>query len=369
MKVLVVGVGAGGNKSMIAAIKMGVVKEEDTILINSTSKDIPSEYNGEIVIISPDDHGCGKEINVARKYAIDSIKAGKLNIDRIREYDSVIVVTSTEGGTGSGSSPIIAQFFSEYYGRNTHIIAFTGFEEDVRGISNTIEFFKNMNDKLMIQAISNASFMREANNNKFKAEQLANEEMAKRIRILSGQDFIDSGQNIDDTDILKVSNTAGYMTVESIEIKKALVDQDDFNKYIKQMIYNSHSIKSDNPGAARIGVVLNLDEASEDAIDSRYLSIVETYGEPHEIFTQKQWDGNKEYIAIIVGGMRMPIEEVEKIYNHYKEKTEKVNKNMDSFFTKVQDMSINEEDKIFDMISAKSSREEVTIDSFLKNFE
>lgn len=367
MKVLIVSVGAGGNKSMITAIKMGVVKEEDTILINSTSKDIPPEYNGKVIIISPDDHGCGKEINVARQYAIDSIKAGKLNIDNITEYDSVIVLTSTEGGTGSGASPIIAKYFSECYGRNTHIIAFTGFEDDTRGLANTIEFFKNMNDKLMIQTINNASFLKEAGNNKFKAEQLANEEVAKRIRILSGQDFLETSQNIDDTDILKVSNTAGYMTVESIEIKKDLVDQDDFNKYIKQMIYNSHSIKSENPGAARIGVVLNLSEASEDAIDSRYLSIIETYGEPHEIFTQKQWDGNKEYIAIIVGGMKMPIDAIEKIYEHYKEKTEKVNKNMDSFFDKIQEMSINEDDKIFNMISSTSSREEVTVDSFLKN--
>ena len=43
-------------------------------------------------------------------------------------------------------------------------------------------------------------------------------------------------KDIDDTDILKVSNTSGYMTVEHIMIDKPLVDQEDFNKLIKKIL-------------------------------------------------------------------------------------------------------------------------------------
>ena len=114
-----------------------------------------------------------------------------LNIS-VEKYTTVMVVGSCSGGTGSGSIPILGRLFSEVLNRNVHIITFTGFEEDVRELSNTIEFFKEMDSKLVVQTISNASFLQEAGGNKFKAEQLANNEMCKRIAILTGKNFIDS---------------------------------------------------------------------------------------------------------------------------------------------------------------------------------
>ena len=367
MNFLLIGAGQAGNKAVISAIEKGAVREEDTILINSTDKDISKEYNGQVIITNPNNVGAGKEQAVAKNYTINAIKSGLLSIDRIKEYDTVIIATSTEGGTGSATTPIIAKFFSEYYGRNVHVIAFTGFESDVRGISNTIEFFKSLDPKLMVQTISNSSFMKDAGNNTFKAEQMANDEMTRRIVIMSGQKFIESEHNIDDTDLLKVSNTAGYMTVEHIDIRKPLVDQEDFNKYVKQMIYNSHSIKPDSSGAARIGVILNIDEASEDAVDYTYSTIVDSYGKPYEIFLQKQWDGRQEYIELIVGGMKMPIDRIQEIYNHYKEETEKVNKASDSFYARSQEMVIDDVDGIFNMIS-EGERDKVSIEDFLANF-
>ena len=62
--------------------------------------------------------------------------------------------------------------------------------------------------------------------------------MCKRIRVFTGMDFIDSKQNIDDTDINKVSNTSGYMTVEYKQLRKPLESQDDFNKVIKILELN-----------------------------------------------------------------------------------------------------------------------------------
>lgn len=368
MKIMLVGVGASGNKAVLTAIEKNVVSEEDTMLVNSTSKDIPKDYSGEVIIISPDNYGCGKEINVARQYAIDCIKAGKFNIDRINEYDSIIFVTSTEGGTGSGATPVIAQFVNKIYGRNVHIIAFTGFEEDVRGISNTLQFFKNLDENLMIQTISNSSFLREASNNRFKAEQLANEELAQRIRIITGMDFIESTQNIDNMEVLKLANTAGYMTAEKVVIKKPLTDQNDFNKYLRNMIMESHSIRSANPGTARVGMILNIDEESEDAVDYQYTGVVEAFGKPYEFFTQKQWDGKQEYIAMIISGMKMPMEAIQAMYDRYIEATQMVNKNSDSFFSKVQDFTMDENDKVFDMIKdSKDTNKTMSVDDFLKN--
>ena len=71
-----------------------------------------------------------------------------------------------------------------------HIIAFTGFEEDVRGLSNTVEFFKEIGPNIVVQTISNASYLAKAGNNRLKAEEMANEEMADRIEIITGKNFI-----------------------------------------------------------------------------------------------------------------------------------------------------------------------------------
>ena len=362
MKAMLIGVGACGNKAVCTAIENNVVSVEDTVLINSTSKDFPKEYTGKKIIMSPNDTGCGKERATARDFAIRLIKDGEMNLP-MKDYTTVVVVTSLEGGSGSGASCILAKFCHDVLNRNVHVIGFTGFEEDVRGLSNTIEFFKELDSKLIIQTISNASFLKEADGNKFKAEQLANLEMCKRIAILTGQNFIASSQNIDDTDILKVSNTSGYMTVEEHYLPKPLVDVDDFNKIVKEMIYNSHSIKSKNPGAIRIGVILNIKPESEDAIDYSFQMLKDTYGHPYECFMQKQWDGKKEYIQFIISGMQMPLDEVQEIFDRYNEAYNKVQQGNDQFYKAVNEMNLADGADKFNMI--KPVEKGMSIESFL----
>lgn len=363
MKALLVGIGAAGNKAAVEAVNQGVVDVEDCIIINSTSKDFPEGFEGRKIILSINDQGCGKERKTAHDFAVRMIQDGKLNID-CKGYTTVIVATSVEGGTGSGSAPLIAKFFKHVQNRNVHIIAFTGFEDDARGLSNTVEFFKEMESDLIVQTIRNASYMREAGGNKFKAEELANKEMARRIKIITGQNFIASSQNIDDTDILKVSNTSGYMTVEEKYFDKMLETTDDFDRVVKNMIYNSHSIQSKNPGAIRIGIILNIDPGSEDAIDYSFKDIKAAYGNPYECFMQKQWDGKREYIQWIASGMQMPLDEIEEIYNRYLEASNKVQKNADEFFSKMQSMEMDSTNDKFDMIKPVGSGQSVA--DFLK---
>ena len=166
MKTLLIGIGAAGNKAVMTAINMGVVDVADTIIINSTRKDFPKEYSGNTIVLSGTDTGCGKERSVSKDYTRKAISDGKFNFDNIGDYISVIIATSVEGGTGSGSAPIIAKLFNQVYLRNTHIIAFTGFEDDVRGLSNTVEFFKELDSNIMVQTISNKTYLAQAGNNK-----------------------------------------------------------------------------------------------------------------------------------------------------------------------------------------------------------
>lgn len=365
MKVLTIGCGAAGSKAVLETINCGVISVDDTMIVNSTSKDFPHEYIGTKIMLTDKDSGAGKERGIAKEYTKRAMAAGKFNFDNINQYETVLVIAGLEGGTGSGSAPLIASFFSKVHARNVHIIAFTGFEDDVRGLSNTVEFFKEIDPKIVVQTISNKAFLAQAGNNKLKAEELANKEMATRISVLTGQDFIEGSQNIDDTDILKLSNTAGYMTVEKKYFNKSLETVDDFEKIIKNMIYNSASIKSNNPAAARLGVVLNISPASEDAIDYSFESLKKAYGNPFEFFTQVQWDGQQEYIGYIASGMRMPIDEIKAVYDRYIVQTDLINKNGDEFYSAMSELNTLEEDDQFNMI--QKSKKGISMDDFLKN--
>lgn len=367
MNVLMVGVGAAGNKAVLEAISMGVIDVKDTCIINSTSKDFPEGYEGRKIILGKEDKGCGKERHLAKEFARQAIGDKKLIFDDevIYTYKTVIIATSVEGGTGSGSSPTIAKYFKQCYNRNVIVFAFTGFNDDVRGLSNTVEFFKEMSPEISVQTISNVTFLQQAGNNKLKAEEYANKEFATRVSVLTGQDFIDGSQNIDNTDILKLSTTTGYMTTEKRYFDKSLETSDDYEKIIKKMIYNSATIKSTDSCATRIGVILNINENSKDAVDYSFASLKATYGNPYELYTQIQWDGKKEYIAFIVSGMKMPLDEIKAIYEKYKEESEKVNKKGDDFFDVIGDFSSMEEDNQFDMI--RNTNKAMTLSDFLNN--
>lgn len=366
MKTFLIGVGAAGNKAVVNAVELGIMDVEDTCIVNSTSKDFPKDYKGTKIILTDGDTGCGKERSIAKEYTRKAMADGKFNIQaKIADYTTVIVATSVEGGTGSGSAPMIAKMFNKVFVKNVHIIAFTGFEEDVRGLSNTVEFFKEIDPAIVVQTISNASYLQVAGNNKLRAEELANKEMSERISVLTGQNFIEGSQNIDDTDILKLSNTSGYMTVEKKYFNKSLETRDDFEKIIKNMVYNSASIKSKEPAAKRLGVVLNIKPASEDAIDYTFKSLKAAYGNPFEFYTQVQWDGESEYIAYIASGMKMPLDEIKEVYDRYIEETKKINKNDDEFFAEMDSMGSLKEDDQFNMIKNFSKGESLA--DFLSN--
>ena len=154
------------------------------------------------------------------------------------------------------------------------------------------------------------------------------------------------------------------MTVEEAYLDKPLVDVDDFNKVVKQMIYNSHSIKSKNPGAIRIGIILNLRPESEDAVDYSFQLIKEAYGNPYECFQQKQWDGKREYIQFIVSGMQMPLDAIQEIFDRYNEACKRVQTQNDQFYQAVAGMNLDPSAGRFDMI--KPVEKGTSIEAFLK---
>ena len=366
MRVKLIGVGAAGNKAAIEAVDKKVLAQNNVLLVNSTLRDIPPEYKGDKYQYSKAYGGCGKERKIAKDLCMSDLKDGSIPINAFLGYDTpeqaelVIIVTSTEGGTGSGSSTVLARYISGMLGINVHVFGFIGFKSDVRGLKNTLEWFKELSEDYAVECIDNSKFLPECRDNKMKAEKAANDEFCKKIGMLIGNPIRDSEHNIDPTDLLKVSaQTTGFMCIESAQFEK-IKNREQFEQVVINMIDNSKSLDIGKISSSRVAVIINISEASTDYIS--YEDIIdERYGSPYEVFLHIQHESDMpEFITVIAGGIKMPIEEVEQIHNEYKRRMDRVDKDDDTFFAAAQGLEMEDDDKF----SMKDKKKTMSAEEF-----
>ena len=356
-----IGIGAAGNKAAITAVENNIISVNKTMLINSTLKDIPADYqtkDGAIVRQYVGAYGgCGKERNISFDLAEKSLQDDTLGLEDFlgigtdSQCELCIIVASTEGGTGSGSAPIIGKYILNVLGVDVHIFGIAGFEDDVRGMRNTVEFFKEMDENFAVECIKNSKFLTECNGNKLKAEKKANEEFCKKISVLMGLQIRDSEHNIDPTDLLKLSaKTYGYMVIETCVFTEKIKNRDQFRQAIVDCLDESKSLDVDSEGIKRLGVIMNVKRDSTDYIDYRDI-ILDRFGVAYETYEHIQHEEQTmpEFISFVMAGLKMPMEEIESTYKNYEDSVKRVNKSADSFFSTIQEKTIDQTDSAFNL--------------------
>lgn len=372
-KTLVIGLGAAGNKAAIKLVEDGVKNAADIILINSTDVDVPAAYKGACYLLKGTSGGFGKERTKSKNAMIYFLKSGELPIkEKLSSlddegrlmYKKAIVIASTEGGTGSGASVILAKYIKDVIKIPVHIIGIAGFGKDGRGLSNTMEFLNDVEEGTICSMVKNDSFMSEYNS-EILAEKAANDQIETEILIEEGKLIKESEQNIDQRDLYKVSTTPGYHQVEFMYLKDKIRNKKDFAAALTEMLDNSHHMET-KPSQTKMAVILNMNENSQLFCDD-YQVLLDRLGKCYEIYTHRQFEGNKEYIAVISAGLKMPIEEAKEVYERYKEASDSVDKSEDSFYSEIKKMKGNSEDSKFDMVSTEiNSGSE---DDFFASFE
>lgn len=347
MRVKILGLGAAGNKAAIKTLEKEIIGESDVVLLNTTLKDIPSEFKQLAVKFSKDTEGCGKERVVGKKTMLQAIQNKDIDLSSFidMETNMVILAASTEGGSGSGAINICAKY---YIAMNipVHVFAFIGFNDDVRGIKNTLEFFKDLDDNIILHVIKNSEFL-DWSGNHSKAEELANEEFANQVEALIGSYMIPSEQNIDDKDMYKICNNTGYMDIQKINLQ-GVKNQVVFNQYIQEAYDNIKGFDFDQ-SAKRLGVIINASEKTINSIDHNFEVIKRYIGQPFEVFRHIQYDNEDEYMYVFAAGMNFPSDGIKEIGKLYKELNEKVNRSTNSFKDIFNDIDLEEGDDDFDM--------------------
>jgi hypothetical protein len=294
--------------------------------------------------------GTGKERGIARRITIEYLNAyGSVLDEFVKDADVVCVVNSTEGGNGSGASSVIYKYLLNVCVKNVLGFAFTGFEEDSRGLKNTLEFFRDADPHIALQVISNKKFLPFLGKNKLQAERLANEEFVERLRIIRGLDLQESTQNIDKTDLLKLVTTPGYIQVEHFAVIPEPHTELQMNQLLAVMLHNSKSLPTTST-CKRLGVILSLQDDLKDVVDYSYADLIKYYGTPYELFTHVQeatTRGNE--ICIIAAGLEMPMEAVQAVYDTFKVKTQQVAKGSNSFADAIAAMVDVHASEVYDM--------------------
>lgn len=343
MNVKIIGLGAAGNKASVRAVSNGLLKEEDVLLLNTAIQDIAQEYKSRSVIFNKGGSGgCGKERARSKDLIVKALQDGFLTKDLnsfINPGDLVIIVTSTEGGTGSGAAPVLAAYINEVIGTRPQLIAFTGTEDDLRGLQNTADFFKdcaNMCADCTIQAISNKKFMTDANGNKLKAEILANDEFVSRVKVLQGSVIRESEQNIDAMDHRKLVTTPGYMSIMVHSTQEPIETVDQFNKLCDSIVASSKSLSTSGTKMTRLGVIATLSDTDKENVDWSFDKIKSAFGIVGEVYThvQKPLDETRQ-IIIVEAGLEMPLDFVMSTYEKFKQRTEKMNSNSTDFLSRL----------------------------------
>jgi len=345
------GIGAAGNKAAINAIRKGIIDDSFVKLLNTTTKDIPDEFkiNTNLVVqFSSMLGGCGKEPEKGKKAIVKAIQQKQIEINKMISDDvrEVVLVTSTEGGTGCGATPMIAKYFSAM-DVPVHVFALIGFQDELRGINNTLKFFKELPDDVILHTIKNSYFLEGGNTSYTKAEELANDEFATQLEILIGSKMRPSNQNIDDTDHYKITSTPGYMDIKHIVLED-VKSKAQFTNAVTDAFEYSSALDYDKT-AKRLAVIINANQRVQDAIDDK-LTVIKNYsGEPFEIFRHIQEpDDGENYIDVILSGMNFPEADIVRLGKKYQEKSSDIKKQPKSFSDIFDEMSFEEEDD-FDM--------------------
>ena len=177
-----------------------------------------------------------------------------------------------------------------------------------------------------------------------RKKELANKKFCENIRILLGGTITESKQNIDESDLLKLVNTPAFMVIESANLNK-IKNVDDYNKRLISATDDSKSLTTE-PTCKRFGTILDISDKESYFVDYSNKVLKDRYGVPYESFSHIQNVHEDNTIQFIISGLKMPVEDIEEVYNDFINTRASVDVSKDEFFSKNFSTEANEFDTL-----------------------
>lgn len=303
----ILGVGqAGGNIADIAST-MGF----QTALINTNQRDGLVNTGVEKKYFVPGYDGAGqnrsigiKAVNDNSQDMIDFVKQSFKNIKLL------LVAFSTDGGTGSGMSPLLIKLLLDQLPSiNIGAIAIVPQQNVLAG--NRINAAECIEELSKIEQISSVFLvdndqMRKMNPQSSKQHIYlsVNYQVMKAINhVLEVTQKSSLYGNFDETDLMKILNTRGVTIISSAAVTDAKTTSDTCSK-IHQSLENSVFCPIESASAIRAGLIYEGSENMSKLINVP--SIFEKIGEPLQLFEGTYISESDPTVTTILAGLSFP---------------------------------------------------------------
>lgn len=326
LKVSVVGIGnAGSQVAALAQEKLGI----EVLAINSSEKDLETIPQSVPHILIGDTKGAGKERGAAKKFLKDAIMniIGDENASTVFKQEVLFIVSSTGGGTGSGTSILLSNILSEVY-PNVKIIIVGILPTIKEALSTQLNSLAYM--KELYETLSDATYMLYDNDKLSKLPspvmmQQINESIVNDIDVIRGTYQIPTRfSSIDEKDMGNILATKGRIAIASLrDIKEKDLDETSLEELlVTQFKTNAHCELQRDKKVYRTGVIVNLSERINNSFDSHIPVVQEFIGAPVEEFehiainTERNAPNN---VFLIASGLTQVNDRIRKINDRVEE--------------------------------------------------
>lgn len=335
LNVGVIGLGNTGNQ--IASLAYEQLKIP-VMAVNSSEKDLETINNNIpkklITDADGESKGAGKNRQLAKKYLKDSIMTF-LSSEDVQEFvgnlDVLFIVSSTGGGTGSGTSLIMSSVIASMF-VDVHVITvgvLPVMNEALSAHVNTLEYLNELYGTLENQTYMLYDNDKYSSMPSYKMMNLVNEEIVKDIDVLRcTYNYTTKYDSIDEEDMRRLISFPGRILIARLEdIKERDLDRDTIEDLlIKKIKSNAHTEIQRDQKVIATGIIANLSEAVFSEFDNHIEKVREFIGDPDHDFNHLYVNEDRKMhnnVFLIIAGLSVINDRISKISDRIEEIEEK----------------------------------------------
>lgn len=340
LKIGTIGVGNAGCQVADLAKAMADI---DGLAINSSDNDLANVKNITKLKIG-DTFGAGKDRDEAKKFVKKSINEF-LALEDVNDFLSdkqvVFIITSIDGGTGSGTTPVLTDILNTYYNvkGSEHVLfvlvpIYPKQSESPAAMQNALDFLTEV-DKY-IPTIPRLSF----DNNKLAhlssnmMIETVNKDIVEKMKIIRGDyNYSTPYASIDEKDMLRLINVPGeinifnYSEFSTVDLESKSIEEE----LLRQVKGESLQVSIERDKIVKkMGVISNLDTDVNGKFDSSLKSIKEFTGNALEGFEHTYInpdDGTGvNRVCLIMSGLSIPDTRIKTIVDYIETAAKEMNK-------------------------------------------
>ena len=335
LKVGIVGIGNTGNQ--VASLAQDRLKIP-VLAINSSEKDletVPSSVPKKLISSADGlSQGAGKNRALAKSYLKDSIMSFLSSDDVqtfINDLDVLFIVSSTGGGTGSGTAPLMANIIQSTF-VDVKVILIGVLPVNNEALSahvNTLEYLNELYSQLTNQTYMLYDNDRLAYLPSYQMMEKVNEEIVSDIDVIRcTYNMTTRFDSIDEQDMMRLISFPGRIVVARLQ-KIAEKDLDNVSiedKLIDVIKKNCHVEAQRDKKVTASGIITNLSSAISETFDNHVPKVREFIGDPIHDFNHIYINEDRKLpnnVFLILSGLTPVNDKIHKISDRVDEIQEK----------------------------------------------